>query len=92
MHVCPTGLLRRIMEMNDKNLSDKIINADPVIQNFLNQNNLADAVKVLLQMQRENWRELSEGYKSLGKVQNKTFPFGGFKIKVQYNPKRITST
>ena len=69
-----------------------IITADPDIQNYLNENNIADAVKTLLQKQKKNWNALAEGYRSLEKIENKTFPFNGFKIEAQHNPGRITSS
>jgi len=70
----------------------KIITIDPDIRNYLNENNFADAAKTLLQKQKKNWRQLSEGYSSLEKIENKTFPFNGFKIEVQHNPGRIASS
>ena len=69
-----------------------IITADPDIQNFLNENNFADAVRTLLQKQKKNWKTLAEGYNSFKKIEEKTFHFNGFKIEVQHNPGRIASS
>jgi len=41
--------------------------------------------------QRKNWPLLTDNLEGLKNARIKTFPFDGFTIKVQYNPKRITS-
>jgi galactose-1-phosphate uridylyltransferase len=71
---------------------NNIITTDYDIQNFLSENNYAGAVRALLQEQKKNWKALAEGYGSLEKIENKTFPFDGFKIEAQHNPGRIASS
>lgn len=65
---------------------------DPIILNYINENDFAEAARALLKNQKKNWKQLFEGYESLKKVKTKSFPFDGFEIKVQYNPKRIVSS
>jgi ATP adenylyltransferase/5',5'''-P-1,P-4-tetraphosphate phosphorylase II len=59
---------------------------------FLNKNDYANAVKLLLQAQIKEWNKLEEGYKNLSSLKTKTFWFDGFKIKIQFNAERIFST
>jgi ATP adenylyltransferase/5',5'''-P-1,P-4-tetraphosphate phosphorylase II len=59
---------------------------------FLNENDYANAVKLLLQTQINEWDKLEEGYKNLSSLKTKTFWFDGFKIKIQLNTERIHST
>ncbi len=59
---------------------------------FLNENDYANAAKLLLQIQINEWDKLEEGYKNLSSLKTKTFWFDGFKIKIQFNPERIFST
>lgn len=62
------------------------------IRAFIEKNKFADAARALLKNQKENWEQLSEGYKSLVTVKSKIFSFEGFEIKVQHNNKRIVSS
>ena len=62
------------------------------ILTFLNGNDHASAVKLLLQIQISQWDKLEEGYKNLSSLKTKTFWFDGFKIKIQFNADRIFST
>ncbi|MFZ0452278.1 MAG: DUF4922 domain-containing protein [Ignavibacteriaceae bacterium] len=62
------------------------------IREFVDKNEFAEAARALLKNQKENWEQLSEGYKSLVNVKTKSFSFEGFEIKVQHNPKRIVSS
>jgi hypothetical protein len=59
---------------------------------FLNKNDYANAAKLLLQTQINEWDKLEEGYKNLLSLKTKTFWFDGFKIKIQLNKDRIYST
>jgi len=59
---------------------------------FLNESDYANAVKLLLQIQINEWDKLEEGYKNLSSLKTKTFWFDGFKIKIQLNKERIYST
>lgn len=62
------------------------------ILTFLNENDYANAAKLLLQIQITEWDKLEEGYKNLSSIKTKAFGFDGFKIKIQFNPGRILST
>ena len=69
-----------------------IIAKDPIISNYVNENDFSEAARALLRIQKKNWKQLFEGYESLKKVKTNSFPFNGFEIKVQHNPKRIVSS
>ena len=70
----------------------KILFKDREAKNHLEQDNYADAAKVLLRHQRMDWNLLAEGYRSLSEQIIKEFKFDVFRIKAQYNPGRIHST
>ena len=53
---------------------------------------LAGRAKALLSEQKETWAMCAGGYKSLDSVKVKIFEFENCKIKVQFNPGRITSS
>lgn len=72
-------------------VNQKLFNQDEV-NNFTAKNNFAEAAKILFNNQQQNWEMLKKGAASLSSVETKTFPFDGFRIKVQFNPGRITST
>ena len=59
---------------------------------YLNENDYANAAKLLLQIQITEWDKLEAGHKNLSSIKTKTFWFDGFKIKIQFNPGRILST
>ena len=59
---------------------------------FLTENDYANAVKLLLQIQINKWDKLEEGYNNLSSLKTKTVWFNGFKIKIQFNAGRIFST
>jgi len=59
---------------------------------FINENDYANAVKLLLQIQINEWDKLEEGYKNLSSLKTKSFWFDGFKINTQFNSGRIFST
>jgi ATP adenylyltransferase/5',5'''-P-1,P-4-tetraphosphate phosphorylase II len=73
------------------NPTQKIL-SDPDVENFLRQNNFAEAAKYLFNSQMNSWDLLRRNYDSLEFVRVKSFWFDGLKINVQFNPKRITST
>ena len=75
-----------------ENILSNLITTDPKILDFLKENNYADAANTLLTSQKINWRQLSEGYKSLDDIKVKSIQFDGYVIKVQYNPKRLVSS
>ena len=70
----------------------KILFKDKEAKNHLDNDEYADAAKILLRHQRLDWGMLSEGYESLSLQKIKKFEFDGFTIKIQYNPGRIHST
>jgi hypothetical protein len=49
-------------------------------------------VHALLQHQRSSWQLLAEGYRDLEAAKYKSFSFGDFSIRVQFNPARIISS
>ncbi len=77
--------------MNNQKLIEKIWFADE-ISRFTQADDYATAARLLLERQKQDWRRLYQGYKSLDSVQTKSFDFEGFSIKAQYNPMRILST
>lgn len=62
------------------------------ILELVNQGLIADATKLLFEVQKQEWPMLVNGYDSLNKVKVKAFQFDGYKIKVQFNSGRIIST
>lgn len=70
----------------------KVLAEDHLIKNFIKENNYSDASKRLFELQKDQWSMLKAGFKSLDTVKSKSFQFDGFKIKVQFNAGRITST
>ncbi len=70
----------------------KVITEDISIIKLIAENNFSDASKQLFEVQKEQWKMLATGYKSLDTVKSKSFQFDGFKIKAQFNAGRITST
>jgi len=51
-----------------------------------------EALDEFTESQKESWSLAKTNYEGLKGVKNKEFQFDGFKIKVQYNPKRILSS
>lgn len=62
------------------------------ILTFLNENDYANAAKLLLQTQINEWDKLNDGYKNLSSLKTKYFRFDSYKIKIQFNEGRIYST
>ncbi len=56
------------------------------------KNTLAKEASLLLAEQKKDWDILAKGYSDLNLVKVKTFSYNKFKIKVQFNPGRITSS
>ena len=54
------------------------------ILTYLNENDYANAAKLLLKTQINEWDKLDEGYKNLSSLKTKTFWFNGFNIKMQF--------
>lgn len=67
-------------------IEDNVINEMIVAEDF------SEAAKLLFESQLQSWPQMTAGYKSLESVQIKSFNFGTYKIKVQFNPGRIIST
>lgn len=59
---------------------------------FISEGDLGSAAHLLLESQKQTWQHLAAGYKSLETVEEKTFYFNGYRIKVQFNPGRIISS
>ena len=55
-------------------------------------NNLNDIVSSLFNEQVSNWELARVNYEGLKTVRTKTFPFGDYKVTVQFNPARIVSS
>lgn len=70
----------------------KILFKDKEAGRHLENDQYADAAKVLLRHQRLDWDMLAKGYESLSSQKIKEFEFDGFTIKAQFNPGRIHST
>lgn len=73
-------------------MNDQIIIENNRLQSFLSGNTLADRTRALLASQKEDWELLRNGYLCLNDVKVKTFDFIDFRVKVQFNPGRFTST
>lgn len=72
-------------------LIEKIIS--PVeLSKFGPVNNLNEQAKSLVALQKITWETADKNYEALNMVQTKTFDFGHFKIKTQFNPERIRSS
>jgi hypothetical protein len=70
---------------------DKNIN-DQRIKDLIIQNKFSDAAKRLIDVQKESWYMLAQGYKSLNSIKTKILQYEGFKFVIQYNPGRYTSS
>jgi len=71
--------------------AQKFLN-DSYIENLIINNDYASAAVYLFKSQLNSWPLLKKNYDALESVQTESFWFGGFKIKVQFNPERIKST
>lgn len=70
----------------------KIFLTDKELQKFGDISNWSNKAEALLKQQKESWQLLKENYEGLNFIKIKTFEFDEFKLKVQFNPARITST
>jgi len=59
---------------------------------FVSGKDLASKAHGLLQQRKGVWEMLRTGYDPLQSVRTKVYDFGGFQIKVQFNPGRLIST
>ncbi len=72
-------------------MEEKFLNTDK-INEVLSVNDYAQAVKLLFAQQYEAWKLNRDNYDMLKDVMTKSFRFGSYKIKVQFNPGRMIST
>jgi Domain of unknown function (DUF4922) len=73
-------------------LLQKILFKDRLAKKHIENEEYADAMKVLLRHQRLDWSLLRDSYDTLNDQRIREFEFDGFKIKVQFNSRRIHST
>ena len=73
-------------------MSRKVLIKDKLIEELVKEGKFSEAARKLLEMQKSSWEKLSDGYKSLGRVETKSFAFNGYTFKVQFNPGRIVSS
>lgn len=73
-------------------MNKNIFISDEELNNFGNTVNLSQKCEALLAHQKENWDLVKNNFQNLEKVQIREFNFEDYKIKVQFNPSRITST
>ena len=45
-----------------------------------------------IESQKQSWPLAATNYRSLEKVEEKSFPFDGFQVKIQFNPERLQSS
>lgn len=72
-------------------MTDKIL-ITPDITKTIDRNDYSSAAKYLFAQQYDNWEINRNSYDILRDVKVKSFRFGSYKIKVQFNPGRIIST
>ena len=53
---------------------------------------LVDLAEALLKRQKEDWRDLAAGYAALGAVRTREIRGEGWRVVVQFNPRRIVSS
>lgn len=53
---------------------------------------LPERLRQLLVDQRRSWRDLADGYDALSAVKTRTVDCSSYSVKLQFNPRRITST
>ncbi|HVM48447.1 MAG TPA: DUF4922 domain-containing protein [Candidatus Acidoferrum sp.] len=71
---------------------DQIAISQAELAPFAADHDAASRAAGLLQQQRTVWELLRKGYDSLQSVQTRVFEFDGTRVKVQFNPGRMTST
>lgn len=65
---------------------------DSDLAGYITGKGYADRASALLMQQKQSWEMLRLNYEALGSVRVKTFDFGAFEVKVQFNPGRMTSS
>ncbi|MHB8578641.1 MAG: DUF4922 domain-containing protein [Ignavibacteriaceae bacterium] len=73
-------------------MNETLLLKNNLIDKFITDNEWCNAVKFLLEDQKISWNMAADGYESLQTVETKEFQFEDFRLRVQFNPKRIIST
>lgn len=68
------------------------LSQNSAIKELIAKNDFAEAAKQLLEDQKQNWKQLQDGYESLKHIKTKIFQYDGFRMKLQLNPGRYIST
>lgn len=63
-----------------------------ILSELIQKNEIADASKLLFELQCKDWKLCQDNYEQLNNVRVKKFQFEGYVIKAQFNPGRIIST
>lgn len=72
-------------------LKGKVI-APGELRKFGSVENMNEQAKALVAQQKITWELASKNYRGLDRIQTRTFNFGDFEIRVQFNPERIRSS
>lgn len=70
----------------------RVLAEDSIIKKLVEENNYSDAALQLFETQKQKWKLLADGVKTLESIKTKSFLFDGYKIKAQFNAGRIIST
>ncbi|MBI9071851.1 MAG: DUF4922 domain-containing protein [Melioribacteraceae bacterium] len=73
-------------------VNSNIFLSDEELKKYTNEEDLATKAGSLLLQQKETWSLPQKGFSDLETVEVKELEFDGFKVKVQFNPGRITSS
>ncbi len=79
-------------ESKQTNQINKVLIDAEELRPFAKGSSLLELTKALLNQQKATWELLKNNYEQLDKVEIKTFSFGNFELKVQFNPGRIKSS
>lgn len=66
--------------------------SDHDLATYATGSDLGSRAHGLLQQQKATWEMLRNGYAMLDGIQTRTLDFGGFQFRLQFNPRRITSS
>lgn len=66
--------------------------SDQILANYTRSADMAARAHALLQHQKEGWEMLRGGYAMLDKIETRTLDFGEYAFRLQFNPRRITSS
>lgn len=70
----------------------RVLAEDSIIKKLVEEYNYSDAALQLFETQKQKWKLLADGVKTLETIKTKSFMFDGYKIKAQFNVGRIIST